>query len=320
MIRTTTLGTQNQLMAYISNNQAAYVKSQQQMSSQQKLSKPSDNAVDSSEVININKKQSDIKTYLDNIGTAKIQTNLMDSVFGQAVTGLQDAYDYALQGSNSTYSTQQLGAIKSSIDQITAGIVDLANTKYNGQSIFSGSNTGTNTYTTDPDGSIVYNGSSSTVDDTSNLEISDGEYIQLTLNGEDIFGSYQAEVTDPGTGAVITPASGTGPLKALNDLSTALSQDPPDYEAIRDCLAPLQDAINQVSDARTEVAGYGGQRLELTESYLENVNTSLTERKSNLQDLDMTSAATDLMNKYYAYQASLQATAQGLSLSLLNYI
>lgn len=319
MIRTTTMGAQNQLMSYIAENQAAYIKAQQEMSSQKKISKPSDNAADASEIININKDKANIKTYLDNISTAKVQTNLIDSVFGQAISDLQDAHDYALEASNSIYSTEQLAAIKSSVDQITAGMVDLANTSYNGQYIFSGSNTGTKPYSITADTSVVYDGSLSSANDTRSLEIYDGEYIELNVNGDSSFGSYVPPVVD-GTGTITTPSSGSGAFKALGDLSFALGQDPPDYEAIRDCLAPVEDAINEVNLKRTEVAGYGGQRLELTESYLENANLNLTEQKSNLEDLDMTEASTNLMNKYYAYQASMQATSQGLSLSLLNYI
>lgn len=319
MIRTTTMGSQNQLMAYIAENQAAYVKAQMQISSQSKISKPSDNITDACEIININKDQANIKNYLDNISTAKVQTNLIDTVFGQAISNLQDVNDYAIQASNSIYSTEQLSAIKSSVDQITSGMIDLANTSYNGQYIFSGSNTSTRPYSEAADGSIVYEGSSSAIDDTRTLEIYDGEYIQLNVNGDSVFGSYVPPSTDPVTGDPI-PSSGSGAFKALGDLSYALGQDPPDYDSIRSCLSTLEDAIDGVNLKRTEVAGYGGQRLELTQSYLENTNLNLTEQKSNLKDLDMTEAATDLMNKYYSYQASMQATAQGLSLSLLNYI
>ncbi len=319
MIRTTTMGSQNQLMAYIADNQAAYVKAQMQISSQSKISKPSDNISDASEIININKDQANIKNYLDNISTAKVQTNLIDTVFGQAISNLQDVNDYAIQASNSIYSTEQLSAIKSSVDQITSGMIDLANTSYNGQYIFSGSNTATKPYTAAADGSVVYDGSSSAIDDTRTLEIYDGEYIQLNVNGDSVFGSYVPPVVDV-DGNITTPSSGSGAFKALGDLSFALGQDPPDYESIRGCLSTLEDSIDQVNLKRTEVAGYGGQRLELTQSYLENTNLNLTEQKSNLKDLDMTEAATDLMNKYYSYQASMQATAQGLSLSLLNYI
>lgn len=320
MIRTTTLGVQNQLMSYIADNQAAYIKAQMQMSSQTKISKPSDNVSDASEIININRDQANIKNYLDNISTAKVQTNLIDTVFAQAISNLQDANDYALQASNSIYSTEQLNAIKSSVDQITSGMIDLANTSYNGQYIFSGSNTATKPYTAAADGSVVYDGSSSAVNDTRTLEIYDGEYIQLNVNGDSAFGSYVPPVVDAVTGDITTPSSGSGAFKALGDLSFALGQDPPDYDAIRSCLSTLEDSIDQVNLKRTEVAGYGGQRLELTQSYLENTNLNLTEQKSNLKDLDMTEAATDLMNKYYSYQASMQATSQGLSISLLNYI
>lgn len=314
-IRTSTLSNTNRMLSQLMGSQNALLESQIQLSSQKRINKPSDNSVDASKILTLGNQQNKIATYKTNIATAREQLNMMDSSLAKVIEVLQRANDLNLQGSNQTYSHEQLMAMKGEIDQITASIVDFANTQYNGQYIFSGNNTATPAYTIQDDGSIVYNGTSGNSDSTRSLEIMEGVNIPLNVIGEQIFGSYQAADEVAGT-----PASGNGIFKALSDLSNALAAEPIDIDNIQAQLQPVQDGLNNVNNIRTQYGAYSSKRLDMTESYLQDLTLSLTQQRSDLEDLDIVKAITDLTNNNYAYQASLQATASSMQISLLNYL
>lgn len=317
-IRTTSLGLSDRMVSQLMTSQASLLDLQIQMSTQKKVNKPSDNSVDAAQILVLQKQQNQIETYNTNISTAREQLNMLDSSLGRVIDVIQRANELTIQGSNETYNAAQLVGIKGEIDQIKESIMDFANTQYNGQYIFSGNNTAYPTYTMAADGSVTYNGSDSASDSPRSIEIMDGVSIPLNVNGLNIFGEYQYEVLT--TSGVSVPESGSGLFQALSKLSTALGQDPPDFNGIRAQIEPLQDGLNTVNNTRTQYGSYSSKRLDMTQSYLSDLSLSLSEQQSGLQDLDLVKAITDLNNQNYAYQASLQTTSQSLQVSLLNYM
>lgn len=313
-VRTTTNSTMSSLLTQIMSSQSSMLESQVQLASGKKINAVSDDAIAASKLLQINSQQNDIKRYLSNIDTSNSQINTLDDVLSSVENVGQDAYALSVQAANGTYSDSNLKDIKSQIDQIIASVVDFANTDHQGQYIFSGNNTSTPTYTIGADGSIKYNGSTNTTSDNSrSIEIMDGVYISLNVNGQSTFGSYTpATSTDP--------AAGTGLLGALGKLSAALGKTPPDQTAIADSVDGIQAGIEKVSNIRTQYGASISARLDMSKSYLTDLNLSLKERSSNIEDLDYAEAMTNFTNKKYAYQAALQVTSKTLGISLLNYI
>lgn len=317
-IRTTNLGLSDRMVSQLMVNQSSLLDLQIQMSTQKKLNKPSDNSVDAAQLLTLNKQQSQISSYNNNISTAREQLNMLDSSLGRVIDSITRANELTVQASNETYNTAQLQGIKGEIDQIKAGIMDFANTQYNGQFIFAGNNTASPAYTMASDGSIVYQGSNSPADSPRSIEIMDGVSIPLNVNGIDIFGTYKAGYTS--TSGIDYPATGSGLFKTLSDLSEALGKNPPDFAGIQGQLSNIQDGLNKVNDTRTQYGSYSSKRLDMTEAYLSDLSLSLSEQQSGLQDLDLVKAITDLNNQNYAYQGSLQVTAKSAQMSLLNYM
>lgn len=327
-IRTTNLGLSDRMVSQLMVNQSNLLDLQIQMSTQKKLNRPSDNSVDAAQLLTLNKQQSQISSYNSNISTAREQLNMLDSSLGKVIDNITRANELTVEASNETYNADQLIGIKGEIDQIKAGIMDFANTQYNGQFIFAGNNTSDPAYVMAADGSVTYNGSNSAADSPRSIEIMDGVSVPLNVNGLQIFGSYKAAhvstsgVTTGGV-AINVPASGSGLFKALSDLSIALGASPPDLngpDGVKAQLAKIQDGLNTVNNTRTQYGSYSSKRLDMTESYLSDLSLSLSEQQSGLQDLDLVKAITELNNQNYAYQGSLQVTAKSAQLSLLNYM
>ena len=314
-IRTTTLGLSERMVSQIMSNQSKMLDLQIKMSTQKTVNKPSDNSVAAAQILVLNKQQNNIETYKTNIATAREQLSMMDSSLGKVIDITQRASELAVQASNETYSEDQLKGMKGELEQIKLAIVDFANTQYNGQYIFAGNNVASPAYTVQPDGSVIYNGSNSAADSQRSIEIMEGVSIPLNVNGVEIFGYYDASVvTASGVGV------GSGLFKAISDLENALGASPIDISDISAQIDTIKDGLNTVNNIRTQYGSYNSKRIDMTEAYLTDLSLSLTEQKSNLEDLDLVKALTDLNNQKYAFEASLQTTSTSMRLSLIDYM
>jgi flagellar hook-associated protein 3 FlgL len=66
--------------------------------------------------------------------------------------------------------------------------------------------------------------------------------------------------------------------------------------------------------------GAKANRLETKANVISDFEVTFTEQKSNLEDVDLAEAATDLALRQTAYEAVLSATAKIISISLVDYM
>jgi flagellar hook-associated protein 3 FlgL len=81
----------------------------------------------------------------------------------------------------------------------------------------------------------------------------------------------------------------------------------------------VQQAISQVQTAQATV-GSRTNEVQLLLSQSQARQTTVTEAKSSIADLDLAKAETELSTQQLTYQAALQATARVLSLSLTQFL
>lgn len=348
-IRTTTLGSSTMMTNYILQGESKYNQLAEEASSGKKSVLSSTAAVN---LLNTNQKLNQLSGYNDNMSLAQNELNVLDDTLSSTTDQLQAANDLAVQAANGTCSQDQLNNIKIQIDQITQNMQDLSNTQYNGNYIFSGTNTSTQTYTTDPiTGDITYNGTPQTGQYQRYVQIADGVSEVINAPGDQVYGSYNTKTaiadTKPGdvagtTTNTTTDANGnkvttittialdagtnktttttqtaTGILGSLKLLSNALGSG--DNTAIRSSLDSLQTEQNVVSTVRTNFASVS-QRFDMTTSANNTLTTQLTQYKSSLEDVDLAQTLTQLSAQQYSLQASMSVTSQMMGLSLLNYM
>jgi flagellar hook-associated protein 3 FlgL len=123
--------------------------------------------------------------------------------------------------------------------------------------------------------------------------------------------SVRADVAVKGAGG------GVDALQALTDLAAALDAD--DAGAIRDALDPLDAGITQVATARAE-AGVAMAALDAASAAGRLATDDGKARISKLADVELPEAAIRLAQAQNALEATMSATAQGLRLSLLNFL
>ena len=111
-----------------------------------------------------------------------------DSALGSVVTQLNQAISLATEGNNGTLDPSDLKAISNQLAGVRDEVLSLANTNYQGQYIFGGSETGSTPFTlnssTTP-ATVTYNGDSG----INTLQSPTGQTIQLNLPGNQVFTS-----------------------------------------------------------------------------------------------------------------------------------
>jgi len=196
-----------------------------------------------------------------------------DSTLGSVVTQLNQVISLATEANNGTLDASNLKAISNQIAGVRDEVISLANTNYQGQYIFGGSQTGTTPFTLDNSTSpatVTYNGDN----DVNTLETPTGQAIQLNLPGNQVFTSATASVLGALNNLVADYASGNAgsgvtDTAALNNALGIVSQQ---RVTIDNSITQLNDA----SGAATEDA------------------TQLTSVQTNLMQADIPAVSTQL--------------------------
>lgn len=187
----------NLLIADMKMNEYNYNKLTAQLASGNKIQSITDDPIAAVNVINTNKQLTQMETFEQNVGMASAELSALDDLLDLANGYLSTAWDKAIQANNQTYGKTSLEALKVEIDEITKTMVDLANTQYNDNYIFSGANTKTPAYTISKNGDVIYNGTpQDNPDYIRQTEVSDGVFETINTTGDKIFGYYKEAVGD----------------------------------------------------------------------------------------------------------------------------
>jgi flagellar hook-associated protein 3 FlgL len=203
------------------------------------------------------------------------QLQVADSALGGVVSQLTQAISLATRANNGTLNGSDLKSISNQLAGVRDEVVALANTSFQGQYIFGGSQTGSAPFTisaaTTP-ATAAYNG-----DATVNyLETPNGQRIQLNVPGDQIF----------------TAAGVNDVLGALNQLVADFSTGSAAATSVMDTTA-LSTALNFVSQQRV-VLDNSLTRLTAATDAANNEKTQLTAAQTNLMQADVASIATQL--------------------------
>ncbi len=202
------------------------------------------------------------------------QMAVADSALGSVVSQLTQAISLATAANNGTLNSSDLKSIANQIAGIRDEVVSLANTSYQGQYIFGGSQTGTMPFSlsnaTTP-ATTTYSG-----DEVVNyLQTPNGQSIQLNVPGDQIFS-----------------ASGTDVLGVLNQLVADFSSGSASSTSVADTTA-LNTALNFVSQQRV-VLDNSLTRLTASTDAASSEQTQLTAAQTNLMQADVAQISTQL--------------------------
>jgi flagellar hook-associated protein 3 FlgL len=276
------------------NNLGKLEKLQNQITSGQALTRPSDDPAAVARGLEYTTDIANGEVYLRTIDNSMSWLNATDSALGEAGSLLQRARELAVQGANggsmTTADMQQIGA---EIDQIMKQMIVTGNASLRGQRLFAGEQVDADPFAvsaTTP--GYTYTG------DTGQMR---REY---DLNAYVI-------INTPGQ-ATFDPA-----IKALFDLRNNLNSG--DFSAVSGNIASIDQALSINLAARADV-GAKMNRLEAAQSRQELLQVNLEGLRSKIVDTDITEAISKFSIQETVYNASLQVGGKSIQPSLLDYL
>ena len=326
------------LVLNMQKNYADYAKLTEQISLGKKIESILDNPTESINIINANRELNKIAEWKSNITYLTNELNQSSDTLDFIIDKSQRAKDLATISANKTYNKDNLNSILTEVDLLIESVVDMANTKDNGNYIYSGVNTNTPPYEIQYDNNgeitgIEYNGSSKDNVWKRKLEIGEGIFQTVNVTGIEVFGESDFNGESSGImGDLIDLRNNLkntiSKLEEQENLPENATQAEKDkivseinscYESINGLLDNFDNSINNITGINSRI-GAVTNKLEMTSNTLENTSINIESEKSDIENIDLTKAISEWYMSQYAYQASMQVFQASNSMSLLNYI
>jgi flagellar hook-associated protein 3 FlgL len=215
--------------------------------------------------------------------TSRLQVT--DSTLGEVVTQVTSALSLAVGGNNGTLNASDVASVAQALSGIRDQVLSLANTSYQGQYLFGGSQGSTPPFVLDTStnpATANYTGDNS----LQYVETPSGQKIQVNLPGSAVFG-----------------AAGSGVLGALNQLISDFSGGATTATITADT-SSLTTALGQLSSQRSTLDG-ALSRLQSTSTYAQTEESQLTVAQGNLVSANPATVASQLSQAETQHQALL---------------
>lgn len=326
--RVSTSGRYDMLFADMQQNLINYNKITKQLASGSKVTSITDDPIAAVNILNTSRQLGQLDIFGQNIELGKSELNAFDDLLGVAIGYLSSTWDRAVQANNQTYGKSSLAAIKVEVDENIKTMVDLANTEFNDNYIFGGTNTKITPYVIAENGDIVYRGTPyDNKDYIRQTEVADGVFEVINTTGDKIFGYYR-EAVKAGQG-VWTDANGkrviestengatvyryeNGNLYGTGTTSDGLTDGAPEEAyGVMGAMKLFSNSLQMVIDSETaddEVPGY--ELMNSTLDRFKNALTQMTEEQTKFggvyNRLEMTTSAIETNNENLtAYLSSI---------------
>jgi len=276
---------------------------QNQLSSGQRISKPSDDPVGIQNAMRLKSNISGVEQWKNNANAAIDYMNTTDSTLGDMTSMLQRVRELAVQGANGTLGTDDRNAVANEVDQISDQLHLMANTQVGSKYIFSGTATDKALQIQDPVTKIWSSQTSAGNDQEVKFEVGNNVNIPISVNGNNLFGD--------------TATIPSGIFTTLSALSKALKAN--DSTSINNAIGSVDANINNVIALRSDL-GARVNRMTSIQSQLDSTSINLQQNLSSIQDADMAKTITDFTNQQNVYKAALSVGAKIIQPSLVDFM
>jgi len=292
------------LAARIAANAESLYRLQQQIASGKRMLAPSDDPTGSAHAAQMRSSLSQIAQYADNVERATEELNTAEGLLGDLATAIRSARDIALQAANEALSADSRAALAGELEDLMRRMMEIGNAESNGYHVFAGYQTLSVPFAENPAGvpPIIYNGD----DGKQTIEVGRNASIVVNLPGSAVFNIGGA--ASPGLDDLFTMLTKLRDYILAGD-SGGISQQ------ITDIDAHLQRVLVQ----RAEVGGKVSQ-LDMCKTRLQNVDLTVREALSKVEDVDLAQAVVELQAQENMYQATAAVVAQVSRLQLVDFL
>jgi flagellar hook-associated protein 3 FlgL len=287
----------------ISETSNRLLKAENVVSSDKKISEPSDDVSGTGQALRLQSAISDIGQYNNNCTIASGTLSTTSSTLSSIVTSLQSVRNLTSEAANSSLTDSARSAIVSQLDQLSSTLLQYANTQQSGSYIFSGSDTKSPALTASTSGTAPYScgGNSASI----NMQIAPGTSVTTNVTADQVFNIGSCAVS--GTADVFS---------MINNIEQAVTNG--DTTTLSSSLSDVDANLANVTTLETQV-GATASRVTSAETSLASTKTSLSSLLSQTTDADYTQAVIDLQTEENVYQAATSTASSVLKLSLVNF-
>lgn len=278
----------------LNTNVAALARIQEQVASTKRLVRPSDDPADVRSAVKARDGLGEMEQFLRNITTAQRSVDASDTALASAGEAIQRARELAVRGANGTLSASDRQTMALEVEQLARQLVSHAGAKAGDQYLFSGFQTGSAPYVEAPPGSAAvsaYGGDAGVVV----ARIAPGTTMTLNVTADTVF----------------QPA-----LDALAQMHAELVAGTP---VSGGTIALLDTGQSALLAGRAQI-GARANRLSEAQTTLEDNVLSARRLLSDLEDVDLAAAITELSQRMAVYQAALEVNAKIIQPSLLDHL
>lgn len=295
----------------LSTNTNNMMKYQEQLSTLKEVSKPSDDPLRVSKILDLNNTIIQNDQYKTTISDSIEWTNVQDSALSSATDSLQRIKTLIQSSVNDTMSHSDRQANKAEIESEIHGFVDALNTNFGGRYVFAGMNTTETPFKVEKSDAgditaISYSGTKETEGNTNlSREIAPGVSIELSTDGN-IFMNEKGTAASPDNISTF-----------FTDVLSALDTD--DTEKLSGLLDRADQQLENVVSNRAKTGAIFNRlesTLERNDSEKLNLKTILSEN----QDIDLAEKYMQFTMENTAYQASLSMGTKILQTNILDYL
>jgi flagellar hook-associated protein 3 FlgL len=276
----------SELLSGINLNQQTLNTALQELSTGKDVNSLGDNPSAAASLVGNNTQTAQVDQFLSNISGVQGLLQVGDSTMSSVVNLMSQAMSVGIEGANGTQSANDRQALASQLTGIMQQMVGLANTTYQGNYIFAGTNNQTAPFALDssaPDG-VSYSGNT----DVNSVLLSTGESMPVNVPGSQIFQNASGDV-----------------FGALNQMITALQSG----NGVTAATTALESAFTVVNAQRV-FYGNGGAELDTVTSFLNQENVELSQQQTNLVGANMANVASEYSQAQVQQQALLSASGK----------
>ncbi len=291
----------------IGNVQGELTKTQMQLSTGLQIVKPSDSPDKAALVTRLESELARQASYQDTLKSVNTRLQSQETALKNTSDVLTRMKELAIQAANDTLSTADRNTISQELSSLRDQALSLANTQdANGNYLFSGSRVGQPAFGADAKGQVIYQGDQSRM----KIIVGDSRRMNLNMPGTDAFTKV---VRGDGKGGQV----GVGFFKAIDDLTAAVKNS--DHNNIQLGISELTTMQQGVSDATAQV-GDDMNVVDMQNGVLDEIVLRLKTTRSDVQDLDYTSAVTKMSRDQLALEAAQSSFAKISQLNLFKYM
>ncbi len=272
------------------------VRVHEQIATQQRIAKPSDDPTIFGEVVLEKSALADNEQWVRNIQFGTARVTVADKMLGEAQNLITRVRELAVQARSDTTSAQGRVTIAQEVRQLHRQLIQLANAEVNGQPVFAGTKTDAPPFVLGIGDAVSYQGNS----ESQSIAVGPNQTTQIVLPGDQVF-----------TGGT------TNVFNGLMNLLTALEGN--NGAGIEAGIGALDQMTAQFSSAQGQI-GAIANRLETAQGTAQVVSEAIQKIMSSQTDTDLATALTELKLQETAYEATSQTFSRLFDLSLLKFL